>query len=621
VRVVTRAAAVEALRARTATGRALLGVGAGTGLVARAAEAGGADLIVLYNSGRFRAHGLPSLAGLMPYGDANAIVVEMGREIVPAVRSAPVLAGVCATDPFRDMEAFLPELHRMGFAGVQNFPTVGLIDGRFREDLEATGIGFAREVEMIRLASSLGLLTCAFVCDEDAAAAMARAGADVVAPHLGVTRPGLDLDDAVERVQRMRDAAVAVRPDVLVLFHGGPAGGPAEVQHVLDRTDGVAGFFAASSVERAPVEAAVEGAARSFAGLRAGPPAQGVAAPEPEEELDLETLPAYLRRHGLVPDGAEVRCEYLGGGISNVLMRYRVDGDCGVVKQSRSRIRVAEEWLCDVRRILTERDAIRYLHGLLPPGVVPRIRFSEDANYLFVMDCAPEGARLWKTDLMEGSVDPGLARAAGVTLGTIHGRTAGDAALRARFGTDLLSQLRLEPYYAATARRHPDLAEHIDRGARRLLTDRSTLVHGDYVPKNMLVVGEGRLLLLDFEIAHYGNPAYDVATFTNHLLLKAFRFPERAPALLGALEAFRDAYAAEAGGARPDDEAVLLQLGCLMLARVDGKSPVEYLEDEPTKDRVRAAARSILQGHAATVDEAVALAATAMTRTAQEVTS
>ena len=273
------------LRAKAKEGKPVIGAGAGTGLSAKCAEAGGADLIIIYNSGRYRMAGRGSLAGLMPYGDANAIVMEMAGEVLPVVRDVPVLAGVCGTDPFRLMPPFLDELAAIGFAGVQNFPTVGLIDGVFRQNLEETGMSYAAEVEMIRLAAQRGLLTCPYVFEPRQAEQMARAGADVLVPHMGLTTSGtigaqtaLTLDEAVERVQAMRDAAVAVNPEILVLCHGGPIAEPADAGYVLARTTGVCGFFGASSMERLPVERALTAQVRAFTELsfrlsRAGGPA------------------------------------------------------------------------------------------------------------------------------------------------------------------------------------------------------------------------------------------------------------------------------------------------------------------------------------------------------------
>jgi predicted TIM-barrel enzyme len=261
---VNRDEALARLHAQVESGRPIIGAGAGTGLSAKSAEAGGADLIIIYNSGRYRMAGRGSLAGLLPYGDANAVVVDMAREVLPVVKLTPVLAGVCGTDPFRMMDVFLPQLREMGFSGVQNFPTVGLFDGVFRQNLEETGMGYGLEVEMVRKASALGLLTAPYVFNEDEAAQMAAAGADVLVPHMGLTTSGtigaqtaITLDESVKRVQAMHDAAKRVNPAILVLCHGGPIAAPADAAYVLQRTDGVVGFFGASSMERLPTEVAI----------------------------------------------------------------------------------------------------------------------------------------------------------------------------------------------------------------------------------------------------------------------------------------------------------------------------------------------------------------------------
>jgi predicted TIM-barrel enzyme len=268
---IKRDAALRRLRQRVAAGEPIIGAGAGTGISAKFAERGGVDLIIIYNSGRFRMAGRGSLAGLLPYGDANAIVVDMAREVLPIVRDIPVLAGVCGTDPFRLIPVFLRELKAMGFDGVQNFPTVGLIDGVFRQNLEETGMSYDVEVEMIREARAIGLLTCPYVFDTETARKMARAGADVLVAHLGLTTKGsigartaLTLDQAAARVQEMHDAARAVRKEVLVLCHGGPIAEPADAERVLAQTRGVAGFFGASSIERLATEGAIEEQARRF---------------------------------------------------------------------------------------------------------------------------------------------------------------------------------------------------------------------------------------------------------------------------------------------------------------------------------------------------------------------
>jgi len=266
------------LRDKVAAGRPIIGGGAGTGISAKCEEAGGIDLIVIYNSGRFRMAGRGSLAGLMPYGNANQIVREMAPEVLTAVTHTPVLAGVCGTDPFLLREPFLRELKDLGFAGVQNFPTVGLIDGTFRANLEETGMGFALEVEMIRSAHEVGLLTSPYVFDPHQAEAMAVAGADIVVAHMGLTSGGTigaetarSLDDCVRLVQEIRDAAAAVRPEVIVLCHGGPIAEPADATYVLERTRGVAGFFGASSMERLPTEQAIAGTMRRFKQIHVDP--------------------------------------------------------------------------------------------------------------------------------------------------------------------------------------------------------------------------------------------------------------------------------------------------------------------------------------------------------------
>jgi predicted TIM-barrel enzyme len=269
-----RAACLKRWRESNAAGIPIIGAGAGTGISAKCAEAAGADLIIIYNSGRYRMAGRGSLAGLMPYGDANAIVVEMAREVLPIVRKTPVLAGVCGTDPFRMMDLFLRDLKQMGFSGVQNFPTVGLIDGSFRESLEETGMGYAEEVEMIAQAHDLDLITCPYVFNEDEAKAMAKAGADLLIAHMGLTTKGtigaktsLTLEQSVDRIQAIREAAISIRPDILVLCHGGPIAEPDDVEYVLSRTKGICGFFGASSIERLPTERAITEQVRNFKNL------------------------------------------------------------------------------------------------------------------------------------------------------------------------------------------------------------------------------------------------------------------------------------------------------------------------------------------------------------------
>jgi predicted TIM-barrel enzyme len=263
------------LRNNIATGIPIIGAGAGTGISAKFAERGGVDLIIIYNSGRYRMAGRGSLAGLMSYGDANAIVVEMGGEVLPVVKDTMVLAGVNGTDPFRLMPVFLRQLKEMGFDGVQNFPTVGLFDGVMRTNLEATGMSYDLEVEMIREANKLDMLTCPYVFNPEEARKMAAAGADVLVPHMGLTTKGaigaesaLTLEESARRVQAMHDAATEVNPDVMVLCHGGPIAEPEDAQFIFDHTEGIGGFFGASSIERLATEPAIEGQARSFKSLK-----------------------------------------------------------------------------------------------------------------------------------------------------------------------------------------------------------------------------------------------------------------------------------------------------------------------------------------------------------------
>lgn len=271
----TRQKILARLRKSIDEGRPIIGAGAGTGISAKFEEAGGVDLIVIYNSGRFRMAGRGSLAGCMPYGDANAIVMEMANEVLPVVKNTPVLAGVCGTDPFRLMEVFLKQIKEVGFSGVQNFPTVGLCDGLFRQNLEETGMGFDLEVEMIRKADEMDLFTTPYVFTLDEAKAMAEAGADVIVAHMGLTTKGaigattgVSLEDAPKKVQELCDAAKSVNPDVICLCHGGPIAQPEDAEHVLRNTKGIHGFYGASSVERLPTEVAIKEQMEKFKTIR-----------------------------------------------------------------------------------------------------------------------------------------------------------------------------------------------------------------------------------------------------------------------------------------------------------------------------------------------------------------
>lgn len=271
----TREQTLARLRERLATGVPIIGGGAGTGISAKFEEVGGIDLIIIYNSGRYRMAGRGSLAGLMPYGDANQIVMDMAGEVLTIVKDTPVLAGVCASDPFRQMDLFLNEVQAIGFAGIQNFPTVGLIDGSFRANLEETGMGYDREVELVRIARQKDLLTTPYAFNTEEAERMADAGADVIVAHMGLTTKGtigaetaFTLEQSVVKVQEIADAARGVRDDVIVLCHGGPIAMPEDAQFVLSRTNHVHGFYGASSMERLPVETALTEQVKAFKAIR-----------------------------------------------------------------------------------------------------------------------------------------------------------------------------------------------------------------------------------------------------------------------------------------------------------------------------------------------------------------
>jgi predicted TIM-barrel enzyme len=270
-----RADLLTKFRAMAARGEPIVGGGAGTGLSAKCEESGGVDLIVIYNSGRYRMAGRGSLAGLMPYGDANAIVLDMAREVLPVVKRTPVLAGVCGTDPFRDIDAFLDEIARVGFSGVQNFPTVGLIDGTFRANLEETGMSYGLEVEMIARARAKDLLTTPYVFNEREAAEMAHAGADIVVCHMGLTTGGsigaetaLKLAQCPELIDAWSAAALAIKPDLLILCHGGPIAEPGDAAYVLTHARHCHGFYGASSMERLPVERALTEQTKTYKAIR-----------------------------------------------------------------------------------------------------------------------------------------------------------------------------------------------------------------------------------------------------------------------------------------------------------------------------------------------------------------
>jgi predicted TIM-barrel enzyme len=273
----TRSEILARFRKKIAEGKPIIGGGAGTGISAKFEEAGGIDLIVIYNSGRFRMAGHGSLAGLLPYGDANAIVMEMAAEVLPVVKKTPVLAGVCGTDPMRRMEHFLKQVKEIGFAGVQNFPTVGLFDGTLRVNMEETGFGYGREVEMIRLAREMDLLTTPYVFNPDEAIEMAKAGADILVAHMGLTTSGSigaktakTLDESIALITAMAEAARRVRRDVLMLCHGGPIAEPDDAAYVLKHCAAVDGFYGASSMERLPTERAIREQTERFTRIGRG---------------------------------------------------------------------------------------------------------------------------------------------------------------------------------------------------------------------------------------------------------------------------------------------------------------------------------------------------------------
>lgn len=268
---IARSEILRRLRENIAKGIPIIGTGAGTGISAKFEEAGGTDLIIIYNSGRYRMAGRGSCAGVLAYGDANKIVMEMAGEVLPVVKDTPVLAGVNGTDPFKDMHYFLKQVKEIGFSGVQNFPTVGLLEGRFRANLEETGMGYDKEVEMVRIAHEMDLLTTPYAFNTEEAVEMTKAGADIIVAHCGCTIGGtigadsvVTLDDAAKLVQDIHDTAVSVNPEVIVLCHGGPISGPEDAEYILQHTTGVHGFYGASSAERMPTEIAITEHTKKF---------------------------------------------------------------------------------------------------------------------------------------------------------------------------------------------------------------------------------------------------------------------------------------------------------------------------------------------------------------------
>jgi Phosphotransferase enzyme family len=312
-------------------------------------------------------------------------------------------------------------------------------------------------------------------------------------------------------------------------------------------------------------------------------------------ELDARTAGAYLHGRGVVPAAADVTVEELGWGISNVVLKASWPGGCIVVKQSLPKLRVEADWPFDRDRIVGERDCMKYLGGLLSPGSVPEVVFSDDASFAFGMTCVPAGGVLWKQALLDGEIDAEAARHAGRLLACVHRDSAGDERARERFASQtVLIQGRIDPYHLMAAEAHPDLAPQIHAEVERLLATRRSLVLGDYSPKNLFVY-PGRVVAIDFEVAHWGDPAFDVAFLLTHLVLKASFRPADAAGYLGAAGAFWGAYATGVGAdAVRTEPGTVRELGCLLLARIDGKSKVEYISDEETKTLVRDLARGVI---------------------------
>lgn len=324
-------------------------------------------------------------------------------------------------------------------------------------------------------------------------------------------------------------------------------------------------------------------------------------------ELGEENVVSYLEERGAIPPRARATSDALGWGISNFVARVDWDGGCLVLKQSLPKLRVEEDWPFDRNRIAVEERCMRYLGRLLPAGAVPEVVFSDLDNYTFAMSCAPPGGTLWKEALLEGRVDSVAAERAGALLGLVHARSADDPSARDAFaGRAGLLEGRIDPYHLTTAARNPDLADLIHAEVDRLLSTQQTLVLGDYCPKNTFLYPE-RVLILDFEVAHWGDPGFDVAFCINHLVLKACRFRDRSSAYLEAARAFWRAYADAAGDRFAGVESsAVRELGCLLLARIDGKSKIEYISDEPTKALVRRLARDILTADPRSIDETLA---------------
>ncbi|MDA0734107.1 MAG: phosphotransferase [Chloroflexi bacterium] len=323
--------------------------------------------------------------------------------------------------------------------------------------------------------------------------------------------------------------------------------------------------------------------------------------------IDVSNVVDYLSFRGLIRPNDVTSVQSLGWGVSNTLVKVSTQDDCMVVKQSLPKLRVAEDWFADQGRILRERACIDTLGAILPAGILPTIRYEDADNFLFVMSCAPAGGANWKEQLLAGRVDTDVAWKAGAVLGMVHMATTGAAAIRERFIDDTpFVQLRIDPYHWTTAKAHPDLAEIINCEAQRMLDVKTALVHGDYSPKNIIVTGKD-IFLLDFEVVHYGNPVFDLAFLLNHLLLKAIHNAPIKEQYVEAFFSFWEGYNSKIPHASVEKDTVekdtVKQLGCLMLARIDGKSPAEYIVKPDTKNMVRSIAKSILLDDLSTLNE------------------
>jgi tRNA A-37 threonylcarbamoyl transferase component Bud32 len=321
-------------------------------------------------------------------------------------------------------------------------------------------------------------------------------------------------------------------------------------------------------------------------------------------ELTQDNAAGYLRGKGLIPEGVTPGVSSLGGGISNTVIKVTLPRDCFVVKQSLPSLRVQEDWPFDRSRIFVERDCMALLGELLPEGCVPSVKFSDDENYIFGMSCAPAGGVLWKELLLSGRIDQTSARRVGALLAEMHNKTAANSIAQSHFSEQTgFIQGRIDPYHRSTARAHPDLAAIIEEEVGRILGTRLALVHGDYSPKNMFMYPD-HVLMLDFEVAHYGDPAFDIAFCLTHLILKAVKFPKWSPRYLLAARTFWHSYAAHQSPSLNFrvEHSTIRELGCLLLARIDGKSKIEYINDEPSRQLVRHIARRILLGNDNSID-------------------